>query len=193
MDETGFAIGSTQSNRIIVDSTQKVHWKSSPGRQEWVTVIECIDACGGDMDPEMESIPPMIIFKAKNTNSSWIPENTPPEWQFSTSKNGWTSNNHGFEWFQKVFEPQARKRAGKDPILLIMDGHGSHVTGKLIAACITKDIDLLIMPPHCSHVLQPLDVGVFSPLKKFHGQEVDRYSRQSISRITRNFWVDIYI
>ena len=36
-------------------------------------------------------------------------------------------------------------------------------------------------------------MGVFSPLKKFHGQEVDRYSRQSISRITRNFWVDIYI
>ena len=70
MDETGFAIGSTQSNRILVDSTQKVHWKSSPGRQEWVTVIECIDACGGDTDLEIESIPPMIIFKAKNTNSS---------------------------------------------------------------------------------------------------------------------------
>ena len=74
-----------------------------------------------------------------------------------------------------------------------MDGHGSHITGKLIAACICKSIDLLIMPPHCSHVLQPLDVGVFGPLKKFHSQEVDKYSRQSISRITRNFWVDIYI
>ena len=74
MDETGFALGSTQSTRIIVDSTQKVHWKSSPGRQEWVTVIKCINASG---DLESSSIPPMVIFKAKNTNSSWILENTP--------------------------------------------------------------------------------------------------------------------
>jgi hypothetical protein len=28
-------------------------------------------------------------------------------------------------------------------------------------------IDLLIMPPHCSHVLQPLDVGVFSAFKRY--------------------------
>ena len=111
----------------------------------------------------------MVIFKAKNTNSSWIPTHTPSDWHLSTSANGWTSNNHGFEWFQRVFEPEARRRARNQPILLIMDGHGSHITGKLIAACISKSIDLLIMPPHCSHVLKPLDVGVFGPLKKFHG------------------------
>jgi hypothetical protein len=28
-------------------------------------------------------------------------------------------------------------------------------------------IDLLIMPPHCSHVLQPLDVGVFPAFKRY--------------------------
>ncbi|KAG9240920.1 hypothetical protein BJ878DRAFT_408626, partial [Calycina marina] len=34
MDETGFAVGTTQSTRIIVDSTQKSSWKATPGRQE---------------------------------------------------------------------------------------------------------------------------------------------------------------
>ena len=92
-----------------------------------------------------------------------------------------------------MFKPEARKRAGSKPILLIMDSHGSHITGKLIAACISRSIDLLIMPPHCSHMLQPLDVGVFGPLKRFYSLEVNRYARQSITRITRNFWVDIYI
>ena len=30
----------------------------------------------------------------------------------------------------------------------------------------THNIDLLILPPHTSHVLQPLDVGVLKELKK---------------------------
>ena len=34
MDETGFAIGATQSTRIIVDSTQKSSWKVTAGKQE---------------------------------------------------------------------------------------------------------------------------------------------------------------
>ena len=61
MDEIGFAVRETQSMRIIVDSTMKSNWKVIAGRQEWITVLECIDADGG-------SLPPMIIFKAKNTN-----------------------------------------------------------------------------------------------------------------------------
>jgi hypothetical protein len=47
MDETGFAVGDTQSTRIIVDSTYKSNWKVTAGKQEWVTVLECIDGAGG--------------------------------------------------------------------------------------------------------------------------------------------------
>jgi hypothetical protein len=50
--------------------------------------------------------------------------------------------------------------------LLIVDGHGSHVTAKFATYCFKREIDLLIMPAHCSHKLQPLDVALFKPLKK---------------------------
>ena len=63
MDETGFAVGDTQSTRIIVDSTYKSNLKVTAGKQEWVTVLECIDGAGG-------ALPPMVIFKAQNTNSA---------------------------------------------------------------------------------------------------------------------------
>jgi hypothetical protein len=185
MDETGFAVGETQSTRIIVDSTQKSNWKVTAGKQEWITVLECIDGAGG-------ALPPMIIFKAQNTNTSWIPKDTPANWHFSTSNSGWTSNSHGFEWLRKVFEPESRKKSGNRPRLLIMDGHSSHITGDLIALCIENDIDLLILPPHCSHLLQPLDVGVYGPLKRYHAQEVDRYTRAGIRRIQRSDWVEIF-
>lgn len=49
-----------------------------------------------------------------------------------------------------------------------MDSHSSQITGDMIALCIDNDIDLLILPPHCSYLLQPLDVGVYGPLKRFY-------------------------
>ena len=82
MDETGFALRTTQSTRIIIDSVQKARYKVALRRQEWVTVLKCINASG-----DYKAIPPMIIFKAKNTNSSWIPAYTPSNWHFLTSAN----------------------------------------------------------------------------------------------------------
>jgi hypothetical protein len=76
--------------------------------------------------------------------------------------------------------------------LLIMDGHSSHITGNLIALCIEKDIDLLILPSYCSHLLQPLDVGVCGPIKRYHTFEVDRYSRAGIKLIQRAEWVELF-
>ncbi|RAL64238.1 hypothetical protein DID88_002130 [Monilinia fructigena] len=80
MDETGFGVGTTQSTRIIVDSTQKSNWKVTAGKQEWITAFEYVNAAG-------KALSPMVIFKAQNTNSAWIPKDTPQSWQFSTT--GW--------------------------------------------------------------------------------------------------------
>ena len=135
----------------------------------------------------------MIIFKAQNTNSKWILTNTPLDQHFSTSTSSWTSNSHGFKQLQKVFEPESQKKAGNQPRLLIIDGHSSHITGDLIALCTQKNIDLLILPPHCSHLLQPLDVGVYRPLKRYHAQEVDQYTQAGITRIQRAHQVEIFI
>ena len=153
MDESGFGVGESQTTRVLVliNSTHK--YKSVAGKQEWITDIECVSAAG-------EALAPMIIFKAKNLNSSWLPPETPKDWHFGVSENGWTSNNLGLEWLVKVFDPQTRERAGNGRRLLIVDGHGSHIRADFIAYCIDYDIDLLVMPPHCSHLLQPLDVGV---------------------------------
>jgi hypothetical protein len=66
-----------------------------------------------------------------------------------------------------------------------MDGHGSHITANVIAFCIEHAIDLLILPPHTSHVLQPLDVSMFSPLKHALAAETDLALRLDPGRVTR--------
>jgi hypothetical protein len=41
------------------------------------------------------------------------------------------------------------------------------------------------MPPHLSHLLQPLDVGCFRPLKKAYGWEIERLIRRSITHVSK--------
>ena len=51
------------------------------------------------------------------------------------------------------------------PVILIQDGHGSHVSIELIELARKNDVHLLCLPAHCTHILQPLDVGVFKSFK----------------------------
>jgi hypothetical protein len=186
MDESGFAVGTSQSSRALVNIREKSSWKIVSGRQEWITAIECVSASG-------IALPPLVIFKAKHTNSAWIPAQTPSNWRFSTSNSGWTSNSHGYEWLTAVFEPTTRPL---DPIqrrLLIMDGHSSHITANFIAYCIDKAIDMLILPPHSSHILQPLDISIFAPLKRALAAETDAVSQLDSGRISRVEWTEMYI
>jgi hypothetical protein len=186
MDESGFAVGESQSSRALVNVREESSWKVINGRQEWITAIECVSAAG-------VAIPPLIIFKAKYTNTAWIPADTPRDWRFSTSNSGWTSDSHAYEWISTVFEPATRPEDPTLHRLLTMDGHGSHITAKLIAHCMEHAIDLLILPPHTSHKLQPLDVSIFSPLKRALAAETDAASRLDSGRIQRVDWTNMYI
>src|SRR5438105_14409746 len=60
MDESGFAIGTVEQSVTIINAEIRTRLqKANPGRQEWVTSVECISADG-------TALPPLIIFKAKN-------------------------------------------------------------------------------------------------------------------------------
>jgi len=61
--------------------------------------------------------------------------------------------------------------------LLIMDRHSSYITANVIAYCMQHAINLLILLPHMSHVLQLLDVSIFLLLKHALAVETDAASR----------------
>ena len=48
------------------------------------------------------------------------------------------------------------------------------------------------MPPHSSHLLQPLDVGCFSPLKVAYGRQVSELARQGVFHIDKLDFLQIY-
>jgi DDE superfamily endonuclease len=177
--------------RAVIDTQVGQKYEAEPGRQGWITVMECICADGS-------SIAPMIIFKGENISKSWIPVEElkavrAEGWHISCNTKGWTSNEHGLEWLKKSFEPATRDKANSEYRLLICDGHDSHISADFIRHCIANRIVLFLLPPHCSHLMQPLDVGVFFPLKQATGCSLKRYYQTGIARLQNAEWFVCFI
>ena len=51
------------------------------------------------------------------------------------------------------------------PILLMMDGHSTHFEPSVIRMAAKEEVILFFLPPHSTHLTQPLDKGCFGPLK----------------------------
>jgi hypothetical protein len=49
--------------------------------------------------------------------------------------------------------------------LLILNGHGNHVTLETIGLAKEFGLDMITLPSHTSHALEPLDVSCFEPFK----------------------------
>ena len=76
--------------------------------------------------------------------------------------------------------------------LLIMDSHGSHATAEFDSFCIENQIILLYMPPHSSHILQPLDVSCFAFLKQLYRQLVENQVQCSVNHVNKLDFFSLY-
>lgn len=90
-----------------------------------------------------------------------LKQGAPPGTQFAASPKGWINQDIFCHWLDFFIQnvPSAR------PILLIYDGHASHLSIEVIEKARAHYIHLLCLPSHCTHILQPLDVSVMSSLK----------------------------
>ena len=66
-----------------------------------------------------------------------------------------------YEWFTNFC-----KQVTERPLLLVYDGHLSHVSVKLIQEASKENISIIKLPPHVTDKIQPLDVCGFGPLKR---------------------------
>jgi hypothetical protein len=155
-----------------------------PGNREWVTVVECINASGWPL-------PPIIIFSGKVHQSQWY-QDINPDWLIGLSDNGWTNNDLGVLWLEKVFEKHTMARTIGKYRLLILDGHASHESAEFDLFCKNHQIIPLYMPSHSSDKLQPLDVGCFAPLKEVYGIEVMRSIQNGIYHIDKENFLTLY-
>jgi hypothetical protein len=84
-----------------------------------------------------------------------------------------------------------RRRKGRYR-LLILDGHGSHLTPQFDQICAENDIIPIYMPAHSSHLLQPLDIGCFGVLKRAYSKVVEAQARLNRVRLDKTDFLEAY-
>ena len=152
-----------------------------------MTVLECI--CGNG-----SKISLLMIFKGESIQTSWIPSESNNDWSWASNTQGWTYDAISEDWIRIVFEPEtgAKARSAGATRLLIVDGHGSHITAPFICFCMDHDILVLLLPLHSLHLMQLLDIGIFSPLKRRMSEELDKILQYGYSNIRKFEWANCY-
>jgi len=169
MDEKGCMMGVVGKVRVIVPKGEKNQVLAHCGNREWVSLIECISIDG-------RCLPLWVIFKGKQHQKSWY-QVLESGGHIALSDNGWTDNELGLEWMKQCFEPAT---STNDFRLLLLDGHASHISTTTLQFRLEHKIVLLCLPPHSTHLLQPLDVGIFPPLATAYKKGIQERSRYSV-------------
>ena len=64
-----------------------------------------------------------------------------------------------------------------------MDGHSSHYCPEVIRMAAAEKIILFTLPPNTTHLTQPLDKGIFGPLKIAWRQVCHRFCSENPGRV----------
>jgi hypothetical protein len=165
MDETGLTVVH-RPQKVLAKRGQKQVGKMVSGEKgQTVTVICAFSASG-------HYVPPALIYKRKRMTNVLL-NGSPAGTVGYSSENGWTNNEIFVKWlehFSKYVKPS------KDiPVILILDGHGSHKTLSAIEYARDNGIVMISLPPHTTHELQPLDLTFFGPLKARYNAECDKW------------------
>ncbi|KAM4064330.1 DDE superfamily endonuclease [Hirsutella rhossiliensis] len=62
-----------------------------------------------------------VVHRGKSVQQQWFPEDlsTFSDWQFTATKNGWTSDQTAVEWLEKVFIPRTQPPDPSERRLLV--------------------------------------------------------------------------
>ena len=164
MDETGIATGLGVNGLVMGASEKRRVYVRGAGDREWISIVHAVSASG-------RSTTPVVIFKGTSLQAQWFPDGF-PDWHFTYSTNGWTCSEIALHWLKKVFLPETKPTEDRWR-LLILDGHSTHENIDFMWECFQNKVCLLFLPSHTSHVLQPLDLSVFGPLKTYYRQEIN--------------------
>uniref|UniRef100_A0A1B0CYT8 Uncharacterized protein n=1 Tax=Phlebotomus papatasi TaxID=29031 RepID=A0A1B0CYT8_PHLPP len=178
MDESAFCLAPT-GEIVLGPTNQHVYIESSKSNKEYITTLFTVSASG-------EFAPPLTLYKYERMPAA-AAISAPPHWGIGKSESGWMLASTFYEYIANVFIPYLNQKKIKRPVAVFLDGHSSHMTLHLSRLCREHEIILIALYPNATHILQPLDVAVFKPVKSrwqylkrawrinHNGQEVSKF------------------
>lgn len=95
---------------------------------------------------------------------------------------------------QQVFDVNTKHTARRKWRLLIVDGHGSHLSRAFLTYRHLNKILVVIFLPHSTHTLQPLDVVLFRPLSAAYSKNLTQrfHSSQGLVPVKRGDFFPLF-
>jgi hypothetical protein len=116
---------------------------------------------------------------------TWAPSNGFPGTRYNCSESGWIDRTIFYDWFSAMFLPAVA--TVKRPIFLLLDGHFSHLSTRVVKLAMQNEIHIECLPPHTTTILQPLDVVTLTKVKTAWRQILSQHNRKTNSAIIDNY------
>lgn len=172
LDETSFSKDPSKTKVVGLKGHASTRTIASPGKDNTTVLLGC--SAAGDKTP------PLIIFKGKHLWDEWTSKDDYPGTVYAATKNGWMETEVFEKFFVKVFLPTVGL---KRPILLVYDGHSTHVGINIIEKAREAGITIMKIPPHTSDNLQPLDLAVNKSFKDKWDQRLVKWQRLHVGQV----------
>lgn len=177
-DESGFYLSPKEQYVMVRKGSAKVYSRTYNDEKECLTVLVTVSA-DGNMQP------PMVLFPYKKRIPANIHSNYPKHWAIGRSESGWMTSAAFYEYMTNVFYPWIEENKTPLPVIFFIDGHSSHINLHLSEFCKEKGIILTAFYPNATHRLQPLDVGVFHPVKNLWRKNVRNWRMENTGKRLR--------
>ena len=150
---------------------------------ETSTVLSFVSARG-------KVCPPLVIHKGQRVQETWHMK-APGDILLSATTKGYITKSRFHQYGLHFIKFLKHEGLANRKNLLIVYGHKSHLYNlPFYEAMQANGIEVLMIPPHTSHVLQPLDSIKFTQFKKNWEKNLRRYniahSGRSLNKV--NFW-----
>ena len=123
------------------------------------------------------ALPPFIVFKATKVKTEWG-EAAPSG--YNLRKSGYINANLFYESAEKFvkFIKEKKILVGQDRALLLLDLHKSHLFNlKFLEYMKANSVKMCSFPPHCTHLMQPLNDTPFRSFKVEYQRSLLRINR----------------
>ncbi|KAJ8941044.1 hypothetical protein NQ318_015521 [Aromia moschata] len=141
-----------------------------------------LDESSFSMDPNRVK---GVAARGQNLWSTWKGKNDLENTCYAASDKGWMATVIFNSWFEKFCNMVPQR-----PLLVIMDGHVTHLDVGTIELAIHNNITLIKLPPHTTDLLQPLDKCCFGPWKLKWNQELITWQRENQRKLTKSEFAD---
>jgi hypothetical protein len=160
MDQTNSKFGNSPGQTIDHLGARTINMRTGTDDSKRCTVALTVTASG-------KMLPPMVIYKGTRYGRIATREllDHPQEMKYAMQPKAWFDEATMLDWVDDVLKPYvATAPVGIIPILFL-DSFKVHLLGSVVDAIQGLGVELEIIPPGCTGLVQPINVGINKPFK----------------------------